>query len=294
VKSVRILVLRGGAIGDFIVTLPALQALRERWPDGYIELIGYPHVARLAGIAGIVSKVESLDRAGIARLFSFRPTMTEEQIAHFRTFDVIINYLHDPDGSVAENLKITGARTIIHCSPLVTACHAVDHFVKPLESLAIYAAGSIPRLRLVTEKPAAPFAALHPGSGSPKKNWPAARFIELARRIADARALQPVFVLGEADEDAERELAASWPHATIWRQLPLPDLAARLAGASSYVGKDSGISHLAAALGIPSLALFGPSSADLWSPRGDRARFLRAPDGNLDALTVDEVFAALP
>jgi heptosyltransferase-3 len=61
---------------------------------------------------------------------------------------------------------------------------------------------------------------------------------------------------------------------------------------SAYVGNDSGISHLAAALGRPALVLFGPSNPDLWSPRG--ARVLRAPDGDLSRLSVYDVVGALP
>ena len=65
----RFLVLRGGAIGDFIVTLPVLQALRDRWPDAYVEIWGYPHVARLALAAGLAQRVVSLDRAEMARFY---------------------------------------------------------------------------------------------------------------------------------------------------------------------------------------------------------------------------------
>ena len=69
-KQIRFLILRGGAIGDFILTLPAIAAVRERWPDAYIELIGYPHIANLALAAGLVDHVDSLDRAEMARFFS--------------------------------------------------------------------------------------------------------------------------------------------------------------------------------------------------------------------------------
>ena len=287
-KQARILVLRGGAIGDFIVTLPALQALRERWPDGYIELIGYPHVAQLAEIAGIVNKVESLDRAGIARLFALRFLLTDEQCDYFRSFDIILNYLYDPDGSVAENLRQTGAQLVLHHEPFVTQLHAVDHFLKPLERLAIYSAGNAPKLRLIAEKPPHPFAAFHPGSGSPKKNWPAENFIAPARKI-ETRA---VFIIGEADEDAERILRREIPDAEIWKQLPLPKLAARLSTATLYIGNDSGISHLAAALGVPTLVLFGPSDPNLWSPRGARVKVIQAPARDLARLDPDTVLAA--
>lgn len=287
-KNPRILVLRGGAIGDFIVTLPALQALRERWPDAHIELLGYPHVARLAELAGIVNRVESLDRGPVARLFATRYVLDEEQERWFRSFDIILNYLHDPDGSVAENFRQTGARLVLQHTPLVTDRHACDHFVQPLESLAIYAAGRAPVLRLACER-VAPFTVLHAGSGSLKKNWAAENFVEVERAL-DGRI---VFVLGEADEAAEVVIRRELPEAEIWKQVPLQELAARLAGAAQFIGNDSGISHLAAALGVPVLSLFGPTDPAIWGPRGSRVKILRAPDGELGRLPVGDVLAAL-
>lgn len=75
----RIRVLRGGAIGDFVVTLPAIRLLRERWPDAYIDLVGYPHITSLAVAGGLVDRVTSLDGADIARLFSLRPDLPDGQ-----------------------------------------------------------------------------------------------------------------------------------------------------------------------------------------------------------------------
>lgn len=293
-KTARVLVLRGGAIGDFIVTLPALQALRERWPEAYIELVGYPHVARLAEIAGIVDRVVSLDQAHIARLFALKFILPEEQVEYFRSFDVIVNYLHDPEGVVTEHLAVAARPVLLHASPLVTAHHACDHFLKPLESLAIYAAGRNPVLRLIAQRPDRPLFALHPGSGSRTKNWPAERFAEIARRLQARGTMDVAIILGEADDEAAAFLTTALPGAAFWRGLPLIDLAHRLAGASHYLGNDSGISHLAAALGVKGHVLFGPSDPDLWRPRGDHVQILRAPGGDLAHLDVETVWRALP
>lgn len=300
--SPRILVLRGGAIGDFIVTLPALQALRDRWPGAHIELLAYPYVAGLAVAGGLASHVTSLHGAQVARFFSLRPEFPADQVDFVRSFDIVLTYLHDPDGVVRDNLKKAGARDVLYGSPLVEHGHAVDHFVKPLESLAIYAAGSVPTLRLPETDRArgeaelasrglarAPVV-LHPGSGGPKKNWPAGHFIELARRLA-ARGRAPVFLLGEADHEIADALQRNAPDIPRLAGLDLMDVARVLTCAGAYVGNDSGISHLAAALGVPSLVLFGPSDPDRWSPRG--ARILRAPGGDLHLLPVHDVEAAL-
>ena len=302
-KRARFLVLRGGAIGDFIVTLPALQALRERWLDAEIELIGYPHVADLARVGGLVDRVDSLDKSGMARFFAALPSFSPEQADHIGSFDLVLSYLHDPQGVVVENLRAAGARQVIYGSPIVTAGHAVDHLLKPLETLAIYAAGAVPHLRLPDETRASGrrwleergsagrVVAIHPGSGSPAKNWAADRFVELARKVKRA-GMSVMFVLGEADSEVRTRLVAELPEVPRIEQAKLVELAGVLSCCAAYVGNDSGITHLAAAIGLPVVALYGPSDPDRWGPRGEHVTILRAPGGDLSALSVEDVLAA--
>jgi len=131
-KQPRILVLRGGAIGDFLMTLPALQAMREQWPDAHIELVGYPHIAELARTGKTIDASRSLDEAGMARLFSKRPDFEDHQLSYLRSFDMVFSYLHDPCNTVISNIERIGVKKVIQGSPLVTDCHAVDHLLKPL------------------------------------------------------------------------------------------------------------------------------------------------------------------
>lgn len=287
-RPARILVLRGGALGDFVVTLPALSALRKRWPDGYIEVVGYPHVADLARQAGLASCVTSLHGANIARFFSLRPEFPDAQVDWIRSFDFILNYLHDPDGVVQDNLKRAGARTVLHRSPLVTDGHAVDHFLQPLESLALYLKGAIPRLNLPAVPtplaPPAPYAVLHPGSGSTKKNAPLPWFLELAQHMEQQCALIPVFLTGEADAEVAAHLERIAPHRLHIKDIHLDEAARLLLGAAAYAGNDSGITHLAAALGRPTLAVFGPTDPAQWAPRGQHVRIAQAPAGDWSRL----------
>ncbi len=301
----RILVLRGGALGDFIVTLPVLAALRRRWPNAYMELVGYPYIAELAQRAGLVDRVTSLHGAGIARFFALRPEIPDDQRAHMRSFELVFNFFHDPEETVHINLETAGAQQVISASPLVADLHAVDHFLKPLERLALYEGGAIPSLTLPGADIAAGRARLealtrgrpawifHPGSGSPKKNWPLGRFMELARRIRDAGRHAPAFLVGEADAEARDGLARNAPDLPMLEGLSVCEAARVLAAADGYTGNDSGISHLAAAVGARTVALFGPSRADLWAPRGPRVRVVQAPDGRLDQLAVESVRTAL-
>lgn len=294
-RPARFLLLRGGALGDFLVTLPVLSALRERWPDAYLELVGYPHYAELARAAGLVDRVTSLHGARIARLYALDPQLPEDLVAWIRSFDFILTFLHDPEGVVQDNLKRAGARTILYTSPTGFRGHVVDHLLKPLESLAIYAAGAAPRLILPVSEPylRQPYVVLHPGSGSARKNAPLDRFRQLALTLQKARGWVPVFLTGEADAAVAAQLVTrpeGWHHLD---QRPLLDLVPVLARATFYVGHDSGITHLAAALGTPTLALFGPSDPETWGPRGPQVRIVQAAGGDWSLLP-DDLSALIP
>jgi heptosyltransferase-2 len=303
-SAVRILVLRGGAIGDFIVTLPVLQKLRTRWPAAHLELIGYPHVAELARVAGLVDRVASLDKAEIARFFSLRPDFTEAQREYLRSFHFVISYLHDPDGTVRQNLMAAGARQVLYGSPLITAGHAIESLLKPLETLALYAEDAEqPRLTLDTEqlgwgrhwlaahKLTAPVLVVHPGSGSLHKNWPFDNFVALLRDLPHT--IAPMLILGEADAALAPLLARDLPGVPVLTGCSLLEVAGVLALAAAYLGNDSGITHLAAALGVTVVALFGPSNPEHWAPRGPHVRVIQAPDGKTAEITLATVRAAV-
>jgi ADP-heptose:LPS heptosyltransferase len=137
--------------------------------------------------------------------------------------------------------------------------------------------------------------AIHPGSGGRAKRWPLARFLALARAAPSSLGRAPLFLLGPVEADADPGLAAAVAAAGFPSVLepPLPLLAALAAEAGLFLGNDGGPAHLAAAAGAPTLALFGPSSAAVWAPRGPRAETLRAPRGDLGALLERTVLEAL-
>ncbi len=299
--------MRGGALGDFIVTLPALAALRARWPNAYIELVGYPYLAELAAVTGIVNHVASLHAARIAKFFALRPQLPDDLRAYMRSFELVFNFFHDPEETVHINLETAGAQQVISASPLVTTLHAVDHFLKPLESLAIYEAGATPTLNLPPadrdagiarlapyRKENTPIWILHPGSGSLKKNWPPGNFIELARRMKSERGIAPLFLFGEADDIARESITRNAPDIPYIENLSVREAAQLLAAADGYIGNDSGISHLAAAVGARTIALFGPSNPALWSPRGPSVTIIQSPAPQLDTLPVTTVLNAIP
>ncbi len=305
----RILILRGGALGDFILTLPAIRALRRRWPSAVIELVGHPGLAELAVIAGLINRVRSLDAAGMAQWFVPHCDWSERERVDLANFDIILSYLGDPDGVVQANLRAAGAQRVLSCSPIVASGHAADHFLRPVADLGI----STP----VDADPLLPWpaalreqgrhwlqelgladntVALHPGSGSVRKNWPAEKFFMLAELVRRSMGARPLFVLGEADAAAARALARLAPTVPVLANRPLKAVTSVLAACRGYVGNDSGITHLAAALGLPVVALFGPTDAAVWGPRGAKVSILQGPEQTGEALAAiapESVLAAL-
>ena len=303
-ESLRILVLRGGAVGDFVFTVPVLDALRARWPGAHITLACYPRMAALATSFGLADATLSLDSADIARLF-----VHEAKAVLPGRFDTILSYLHDPDGVVRGNLLRTGAKRVVCGRPLPASEHAADWLIRPLSELGIRPVlPAIPRLgspslllrraegtlaEIMAGTPGAPrrraVIAIHPGSGSPKKNWSADRFATLAVRLLGEPDFTPLFIFGYADSVARESLAALAPAIPVLPSYGLAELAAVLGCCAGYAGNDSGITHLAAAVGIPVVALFGPTDPAVWGPRGPNVRIINA-GGDITAIAPDEVF----
>jgi heptosyltransferase-2 len=286
VKHPRILVVRGGAIGDFILTLPAIGALRERWPEAQIEILGYPHIIELARGRYYADAVRSIEAGPMAGFFVPGGPLNEELMKYFRSFDLVVSYLFDPDRVFAGNVRRCGVRQLLEVSPRPSALHAAEHYAKPLESLAIYVEHPVPRF-FPNETDRAAVAsflsggervvAVHPGSGSERKNWAAEKFAALSRWLVDECAVRLLVVQGEADEQPAGELIrliAPRPFQRV-TGLKLPELAAVLEGCSLFLGNDSGITHMAAAVRTPTVALFGPASFPIWEPRGPMTRIVR-------------------
>ncbi len=297
----RILVIRGGAIGDFVLTLPVLTALRRHLPQAGIEVLGYGHIARIARLGGLADAVHSIEAGPLAGFFAREADLHPQWKDFFNRFAVVISYLYDPDGVFQGNLaRCSSAQYIAgpHRPDDSAGLSAARVLLKPLERLAIFDADPVPRLRLGVRAAAdaggPPVLALHPGSGSERKNWPEARWAELLPLLAARLEHRFLLVGGEAEGGRLERLATRLPpgRAQTARNLPLDVLAEKLGACAGFVGHDSGISHLAAALGVPVLALWGDSVETVWRPQGDAVRVLRGPSG-LARLPVETVLEAV-
>ncbi|MGH8165456.1 MAG: glycosyltransferase family 9 protein [Rhodanobacteraceae bacterium] len=292
----RILVIRGGAIGDFVLTLPALKLLRDAFPKSRIEILGYKHIVELARMGGYADATRSIESGSLASFFARDGELAPELIDYFGSFQQVISYLFDPDEIFAANLKRAGARNLITGSPKITdEEHAARQLARPLERLALYLDEPAATLRLPqTEK--LDRIAIHAGSGSEKKNWPLERWIEVSRQLAapnDGGEL--LLVGGEADRARLAALRAALPDERVEpaENLPLPELAVQLQSCRLFLGHDSGISHLAAAVGTPSLLLFGPTDPAIWAPANSQVRVLRAASLTMSGIQIRDVMAAL-
>src|SRR5262252_10912455 len=133
----RILVIRGGAIGDFILTLPALKALRDARPEAHIEILGYKHIAVLAENRFYAQAVQSIEYSSLARFFARNSELPGELADYFASFNLVISYLYDPNGVFETNLCRCGVQILI-CGPariIENAGHAARQLAQPMEQL---------------------------------------------------------------------------------------------------------------------------------------------------------------
>ena len=310
--------------------MPALKALRDAHPKADIEILGYPHIAAIADKRFYADAVRSIEYAALSRFFARRAELPSELRDYFAGFGLILSYLYDPDGVFEENLRRCGAENILRGpSKIVSGMSAAEQLAQPVRELGISVTDLAPRIFPSTEdrefacnflencEP--PTLAVHPGSGSEKKNWQIENWIELVRAALEGaapsrsgclqtadlnqgRLQSPPFlfrsiliVSGEADQNAMQRLRTSFEREQRVRfahQLPLPQLAAVLSR-SIFIGHDSGISHLAAAAGTRSILLFGSTDPKIWAPQNDSVTVLLAPNGDMTQLAVATVRDAI-
>ncbi len=309
----RVLVLRSGALGDFVLTLPVLAALRSRLPGALVCYAGRGEFGKLARRSGLVDDIIDENRPEVVALYSDAAdaaSAKEVGIAQrLGRIDLALSFVSSD--LVARNLLAAGAREVLSCSarpPAGGAVHAADHLMSILRGRFDPPARAVPRLPVpegsrerargaLRERGLEPgrLLLLHPGSGSPRKNWPAERFAELARRARDELGVGIAVALGPAEEERAGELrSVLGPVTQAWfDRSKLELLAGVLAECAGFVGNDSGVTHLAAACGAPVAAVFGPTDTEIWGPRGERVGVVRDPSGELGRVGTGCVFDAL-
>ncbi|HXE12045.1 MAG TPA: glycosyltransferase family 9 protein [Bryobacteraceae bacterium] len=286
-KGAHVCVIRLRSLGDCVLTTPALALLHEARPDLAIGVVVEERFSELfdgnPAIAKVLPPVLTEVRQWRADLCinlhggSRSMWMTMLSGARWRAGFVHHNF------TFAYNLKIGRAQDILGVRRTV---HTAEHLASVSFALGVRRT-DIPRAQLFAQESPMKgmrYALLHPFASSPDKVWPAERFCELARYL-NLWNIEPVFLAGAEDDVSPfrdfRVIRGS-----------LTEVKALLSGAMLFVGNDSGPAHMAAAFGLPTAVLFGPSKPVIWGPWRTESETIVAPDG-LARLPVARVISSL-
>ncbi|MCF6159636.1 MAG: glycosyltransferase family 9 protein [wastewater metagenome] len=288
----HILIIRPGALGDVIVTLPAFGAIRSHFPDAHIEIMGNTSFLEIVNGRFYADTISRFDQGDIAALFLKDAEMPDSVMRRFGNRDVIVPIVLGKEQDFMRNLKITGAQCIMHCEPFPPdneQIHIADHFLRSLDLWGIPCTDRIPKLFLCDgdmllgdsfikdniKNPKNALIALHPGSGSRQKCWPVEYFAELILWLRNGMDANILVIAGPADiEIVDRLRVKVGSDCSVAQELPLPTLAAMIKRCNLFIGNDSGITHLAAAVGTRTIAIFGPTDPGIWRPLGEQVSVL--------------------
>lgn len=273
----EILIIRPGALGDTLMILPSLATMSEQWN---ITFVG--RRPGLDFVRDFVTCPMDLEGPGWHRLFLERPAL--ERVPVLRT-DVVVAFFSDKEGVIQRNLNNYFPHTPIHIFPslpeegekihiarylsccLKTACVPVD------PSSAFENALNRPLIRIKRPSRGRSTVVAHPGSGGKDKNHPHGFWLNLLIRFVkehDFRGVIPIVLLGPAERSLyslfKKNLESIGGKISYY-----PDkntLMKLLGNAHLYLGHDTGITHLAAMLGIPTIALFKKNNVAQWHPLG--------------------------
>jgi heptosyltransferase-2 len=284
-------VVRAGGLGDTILVLPALELLRRACPGLRLTLVGSAWAEVLLPLVPFPLRLVRFDSPALTPLFG--PGGGADPTGALAGADAVIIYTARDDHALARNARRLCAGPVVEWPVHPDAeCHAAAHFARaafpdlagpaelPAPELRVPAPLAAPAQRQLDGwfGPAAGVLAVHAGSGGRHKCWPPEQFASLL----DALGCPAILVEGPADAKACRQVLSLLPSGAPVHPVrcePLDALAALLARCRAYVGNDSGMSHLAAALGTPAVAVFGPTDPAVWGPLGPRAACARGKGG---------------
>jgi ADP-heptose:LPS heptosyltransferase len=286
-----IIVIHPGALGDVLLAVQALRWAKKKFPDHRILLISQEPVGRLLTECRLIDAWMSVQGACFADLCSGSMPDSTELREWLNACDLAVAWMRDEDQDLTVALSRFGVsemRIQSPFSPQLKARHQSDRFLEtlgattadlpadePLQlSTCVLEQGRVSRVSMgiPTDRP---LALIHPGSGSPHKCASAAVLADVIDAIGQ-EGLYPLVIVGPADEAVIAQLVrlVSAGYAVL-RDLELSALAGVMTQASVFVGHDSGLTHLAALLGVPTIALFGPTDPEQWAPRGAHVVVLR-------------------
>lgn len=285
----RVAVIRLRSLGDCVLTTPAVSLLKQHRPDLEIAVVvenrfkqvfeGNPDIAELIPpVPADLAKWRpflSINFHGGTRSVWLSATSRAVYRAGFE---------HHPY-SFLYGARIPRAQQILGEDRPV---HTAEHLASAMFWLGV-PKSEIPRAKLVVtvgaDKPASPYAVIHPFASAPEKTWAAENFVAIARQLREAH-LEPVILAGPADD------VAPFAEFQVYRNAPLSQVKAVMSGAQLFVGNDSGPAHIAAAFGVPVVVLFGPSNPVTWAPWRTEAQVLTSREG-MAGIAIAQVGSAI-
>jgi ADP-heptose:LPS heptosyltransferase len=290
----RILVARGGAIGDFILTLPVFQALKASFPQATLACLSPVGRGEIAQMAGLADEIRNVDDRCWTSFFVRDGQFDGAACEWLSSFDCIISFLYDPEEIWKNNVaRVADAFYLSGCHRPVDEVRepASVILLRALEPIGIFKADTVPRIHLSLPKLDSCTIALHPGSGSESKNWPVENWCELISLLLRQGNVELIIVGGEAETKKTRYLGNKFLDSKLRVLLnePLTNVARELAACQIFVGHDSGITHLAAALGLPCAVLWAQTNEEVWRPVGKRVQILKG-SGDVTMINPHTVF----
>lgn len=272
----RIAVIRLRSLGDCVLTTPGLSLLKQHRPDLRISVIVESRFAEVfEGNPDVDETRDAMTRADL--VLNFHGGTRSMILAALSRAQLRAGFAHHRYNFVYSD-KIPTAQEILGVSRRV---HTAEHLASAMFWLGV-PQQEIPRAKLFADPSPArePYAVLHPFATRPDKTWPAERFIEVARQLR----LHPIFLAGPTDDLTPfKDFQTSRESLRVTKSL--------IAGASLFIGNDSGPAHIAAAFGIPVVVLFGPSDPVTWSPWRTESQVLTASE--INGITTEEAISAI-
>lgn len=286
-RDARLLVIRPGGLGDMLLLLPCLRALQERFPEAQIDIVCETRNVEVLELSGLAVNPLVYDRNPATFLLRLRRRRYQLAVdtEQFHNFSALFAWLSGAPVRVGFRIAPVRNSLYTHLVNYRLDGPEVDEFLRLLEPLGIPVTDRLPRLPCAEEQPpaagspAASFVAVHACSSSHHKLWPAERFVTLARHLWERHGLSTVLMGSPGDARSNERLRARIEAAGVNVRCAttrrLREAAEVMRQAALFVGTDSGLAHLAAALGLPTVVLFGPSDHIKWGRNDERHAVVR-------------------
>ena len=273
----NLLIIHQGALGDVVLTFPAIIALRQKF--NHVDILCQSQVGKLAAHLGLVEKGYPLESAYFATLFADQMDNKIRDLLGTYARILVFSFSSGLENTINQKTDCPCLR-IPPRPPAREKTHVAEFIIQTLETGGLIEAADSNDVvsswhRTEICGAGRPIATskiiIHPGSGSIRKRWPLTNFLDLADRL-EKQGLQPMFVCGPAEPDLIAEIRNRDRQVHTFSELT--DLVDGLESTSAYIGNDSGVSHLAAFLGIPTVVIFGPADPVRWKPLGSRVQIV--------------------